>query len=361
MKAKQFFFPGTHPAGVEPPREAVKVDDQLMRQLKEKAAKLPLEGELASFAGATGWLNSEPLSPAKLRGKVVLVDFWTFTCVNWLRTFPYVRAWAEKYGDKGLVVIGVHTPEFPFEGDIDNVRKQAKALGVEYPIAVDTNYGVWRAFDNNYWPALYLADAHGRIRAHHFGEGAYEMSEMILQQLLAGAGFSGFRDDLVTVQPEGTEVAAYLSTLESTETYTGYEQADGFASPGGAVPNERRAYTAPSRLNLNDWALSGVWTITRRAAVLNEANGRIAFRFHARDVNLVMGPPKGAASVRFRVSIDGKAPGAALGTDVDSQGQGTAEDQRLYQLIRQPGSIEDRTFEIESLDAGVEAYCFTFG
>ena len=209
MKAKQFSFAGTHPAGVEPPRETVKVDDQLVRQLKVRAAKLPIEGELASFAGAAGWINSAPLSPAVLRGQVVLVDFWTFTCVNWLRTFPYVRAWAQKYGDQGLVVIGVHTPEFPFEGDIDNVRKQAKALGVEYPIAVDTNYGIWRAFDNNYWPALYLADAQGRIRAHHFGEGAYEMSEMILQQLLADAGFSGFRDDLVTVQPEGTEVAAH--------------------------------------------------------------------------------------------------------------------------------------------------------
>src|ERR1700726_3856078 len=238
MKANQFFFPGSHPAGVEPPREMVTVDDQLLQQLKARAAKLPTEGELASFAGATGWLNSEPLSPVDLRGKVVLVDFWTFTCDHWLRTFAYVRAWAGKYGDKGLVVVGVHTPEFPFEGDIDNVRKQAKALCVNYPIAVDTNYGVWRAFDNNYWPALYLADAQGQIRAHHFGEGAYEMSEMILKQLLAGGGFSGFRDELVTVQPEGTEVAADLSTLESTETYTGYEQAEGFASPGGAVPSE---------------------------------------------------------------------------------------------------------------------------
>jgi thiol-disulfide isomerase/thioredoxin len=301
------------------------------------------------------------LSPADLRGKVVLVDFWTFTCVNWLRTFPNVRAWAEKYGDKGLVVIGVHTPEFPFEGDIDNVRKQAKALGVEYPIAVDTNFGIWRAFANNYWPALYLADAQGRLRAHHFGEGAYEMSEMILQQLLADAGFSGFRDDLVSVKPEGTEVAAEGSTLESGETYTGYEQAEGFASPGGAIPNEPRKYTVPSRLNLNDWALSGVWTITGRAPVLNEANGRIAFRFHARDVNLVMGPPKGAASVRFRVSIDGKAPGAAHGTDVDGLGRGTAADQRLYQLIRQPGDIKDRTFEIEFIDPGAEAFVFTFG
>ena len=361
MKAKQFFFPATHPAGVEPPREAVKADDQLMRQLKARAAKLPTEGGLTSFAGATGWLNSGPLNAASLRGKVVLVDFWTFTCVNWLRTFPYVRAWAEKYADKGLVVIGVHTPEFPFEADIDNVRKQAKALGVTYPIAVDSDYGVWRAFDNNYWPALYLADAQGRIRAHHFGEGAYDMSEMLVQQLLAEAGSSGLSEDLVSVQPDGTQVAADLTTLESGETYTGFQQAEGFASPGGAVPNEPHTYTIPSRLRLNEWALSGAWTITGRAAISNEPNGRIAFRFHARDVNLVMGPPKGSASVRFRVFLDGKAAGSAHGADVDGQANGSANDQRLYQLIRQSGDIEDRTFEIEFLDSGVEAYCFTFG
>jgi thiol-disulfide isomerase/thioredoxin len=360
MKAKQRPFTAAHPAGVDP-LEPASVDDQLMRELKARAAKLPIEGELASFAGATGWLNSEPLTPAELRGKVVLVDFWTFTCVNWLRTFPYIRAWAEKYRDKGLVVIGVHTPEFPFEGDFDNVRRQAKALGVEYPIAVDTDYGVWRAFDNNYWPALYVADTQGRIRSHHFGEGAYEMLEMVVQQLLSDGGFSGFSDDLASVQPEGSQVAADWSTLESGETYTGYQQADGFASPGGAVPNKPRTYTVPSRLNPNEWALSGAWTITGRAAVPNEPRGRIAFRFHARDVNLVMGPAKGAASVRFRVLLDGKAAGATHGTDVDSQGQGYADDQRLYQLIRQPGDIEDRTFEIEFLDAGVEAYCFTFG
>jgi hypothetical protein len=246
-------------------------------------------------------------------------------------------------------------------GDIDNVRKQAKALGVDYPIAVDTNYRVWRAFDNNYWPALYLADAQGRIRAHHFGEGAYEMSEMILQQLLADAGFSELRDDLVSVQPEGAEVAAELNTLESGETYTGYEQAEGFASPGGAVPNKPHTYAVPSRLNLNDWALSGLWTITGRVAILSEANGRIAFRFHARDLNLVMGPPKGAASVRFRVFLDGEPVGAAHGSDVNGQGQGTADDQRLYQLIRQRSAIKDRTFGIEFLDAEAEAYCFTFG
>jgi thiol-disulfide isomerase/thioredoxin len=361
MKAKQFFFPGTHPAGVEPPAGPVTVDDQLLRQLKARAARLPDEGELASFAGATGWLNSEPLTPAGLRGKVVLVQFWTYTCVNWLRTLPYVRAWAQKYGGKGLVVVGVHTPEFPFEKDVDNIRKAAKEMRVTYPIAIDSNYGVWRAFDNNYWPALYLADAQGRIRAHHFGEGAYDMSEMVVQQLLADAGSSGLSEDLVAVQPEGTEVAADWSTLESPESYVGYEQGDALASPGGAFPDEARSYSVPNRLRTNDWALSGVWRITAKAAVLNEPNGSIVFRFHARDANLVMGPPKGASPVRFRVSIDGKEPGEAHGTDVDRQGQGTAADQRLYQLIRQPGDIEDRSLEVEFLDPGVEAYCFTFG
>ena len=360
MKLERLLFGASHPPGVEP-LDPVTVDDQLMRQLKARAAQLPNEGELPSFAGATGWINSEPLTPAGLRGKVVLVDFWTFTCVNWLRTFPYVRAWAEKYRNKGLVVIGVHTPEFPFEGDIDNVRKQSKMLGVEYPVAVDTNYGVWRAFDNNYWPALYFADAQGRIRAHHFGEGAYEMSEMIIQQLLADAGSTGFGDELVSVQPQGTQVSADERTLESGETYTGYDQAEGFASPGDFKPDEPWLYHFPPRLGTNEWALSGSWTVTSRAAIGNEAKGRIAFRFHARDVNLVMGPPKGDPPVRFRVLLDGKAPGEAHGTEVDTQGQGSTEDQRLYQLIRQPGEIEDRTFEIEFLDPSVEAYCFTFG
>jgi thiol-disulfide isomerase/thioredoxin len=361
MKAKQFFFGASHPAGVEAPSEPAKVDDQLMLQLKARAAQLPVEGRLASFAAATTWLNSERLTPDSLRGKVVAVDFWTFTCVNWLRTLPYVRAWAQKYRDKGLVVIGVHTPEFPFEGDVDNVRKAAKEMRVDYPVAVDSNYGVWRAFDNNYWPALYLADAQGRIRAHHYGEGAYDMSEMVIQQLLADAGFAGFTDDLVSVQPEGTEVAAAGDTLESGETYTGYEQGDNFASPGGVVPDRPHAYDVPSRLSTNHWALAGVWTVRGRPAVLNEAPGRIVFRFHARDVNLVMGPAKRGSSVRFRVALDGSAPGPAHGTDVDGQGQGAAADQRLYQLIRQPGNIGDRTFEIEFLDPDVEAFVFTFG
>ena len=360
MKAKPIRFAATHPAGVEP-LDAVTVDDQLLQQLKARAAHLRVEGALPSFAGATAWLNSEPLTPADLRGKVVLTDFWTFTCVNWLRTLPYTRAWAEKYADSGLVVIGVHTPEFPFEQDLDNVRRAARGMRVEYPIAVDSDYAVWRAFNNHYWPALYFVDAQGRIRHHHFGEGAYEMSEMIVQQLLAEAGFTGFNEELVSVRPEGTEVAADWSSLESGETYVGYEQGENFVSPGGFAPDEPHAYVVPTQLRTNHWALSGVWTVTTRAAVLNEAHGRITFRFHARDVNLVMGLGERGTSVRFRVSVDGKAPGAAHGTDVDAQGQGTAGDQRLYQLIRQPGQVDDRTFEIEFLDPGVEAYVFTFG
>ena len=361
MKAKQFFFGASHPAGVETPREAPKLDEQLIRQLKAKAAQLTVEGSLASFSEAVAWLNSEPVTPDSLRGKVVAVDFWTFTCVNWLRTLPYVRAWAEKYRDKGLVVIGVHTPEFPFEGDVENVRKQAKALGVDYPIAVDSKYRVWRAFDNNYWPALYLADAQGRIRFHHFGEGAYDISEMLIQQLLAEAGFTGFTDDLVSVHPGGTEVASDWKTLESGETYTGYDQGENFASPGGVVPDRPHTYDVPSRLSTNDWALSGDWTVGARPSLLNKAPGRIVFRFHARDVNLVMGPAKRGGTVRFRVTLDGREPSGAHGTDVDSRGMGTVDDQRLYQLIRQSGDIDDRTFEIEFLDPAVEAYCFTFG
>jgi thiol-disulfide isomerase/thioredoxin len=360
MKPKQQSFGATHPAGVEP-LEPVTIDDQLMRQLKARAAKIPVEERMPSFDGAVTWLNSEPLTPGGLRGRLVAVDFWTYTCVNWLRTLPYVRAWAEKYRDRGLTVIGVHTPEFPFEKDLDNIRREVKAMRVDYPIAVDSDYGVWQAFDNHYWPALYLVDAQGRIRAHQFGEGGYDMSEMIIQQLLADAGFSGFTEELVTVHPEGLEVAADWSTLESGETYIGYEQADGFASPGGAVSNRPHPYSVPGRLRTNEWALSGVWTITGGFAALNQAPGRIAFRFHARDVNLVMGPDKRGGSARFRILLDGKTPGNAHGTDVTESGQGTVGGQRTYQLIRQAGTIDDRTFGIEFLDPSIEAYCFTFG
>jgi thiol-disulfide isomerase/thioredoxin len=323
--------------------------------------KLRVETHLPGFDGATGWLNSAPLTAAELSGKVVLVDFWTYTCINWLRTLGYVRAWAEKYGDQGLVVVGVHTPEFLFEEDVDNVRQAANDLRVEYPIALDSDYAVWRAFDNNYWPAVYIADAEGRIRHHQFGEGGYRECEMVIQRLLREAGRDGIGDDLVTVADEGFEAQADWTSLGTPETYLGYEQGQNFASPGGAELDEPRTFEVPDELERNHWALAGDWTIGRRASVLNGADGRIVFRFHARDVHLVMGPPARGTSVPFRVLLDGEAPGAAHGLDVDEEGRGTLEQQRLHQLTRQPGSIADRTFEISFAAPGVEAYSFTFG
>jgi thiol-disulfide isomerase/thioredoxin len=311
-------------------------------------AALPVEGRLPGFDGATGWLNSEPLTAEGLRGKIVLVDFWTYTCINWLRTLAYVRAWAERYAEHGLVVVGVHTPEFPFERDVDNVRWAAKDMRVEYPIALDPDYAVWQAFANHYWPAVYVADAEGRIRHHQFGEGMYDECERVVQWLLREAGRDGVPDDLVSVTPEGFEVQADWESLESPETYLGYEQAQNYDEE-------------PGSLRLNHWTLSGDWTIGRRAAVLNQADGRIAFRFHARDVNLVMGPPARGESVPFRVAVDGEPPGDARGLDVDGEGRGTVAQQRLYQLIREPGSITDRTVEIAFEAPGAEAYCFTFG
>jgi thiol-disulfide isomerase/thioredoxin len=323
--------------------------------------KLRAETHLPGFEGATGWLNSDPLAPEDLRGKVVLVDFWTYTCINWLRTLGYVRAWHEEYADHGLVVVGVHTPEFPFEKDADNVRWAAKDQRVEYPIALDPDYAIWRAFDNNYWPAVYIADAEGRIRHHQFGEGGYKECEMVIQRLLRDAGRDGIADDFVSVADEGFEAQADWSNLESPETYLGYQQAQNFASPGGAEVDEPRAYDLPDELRLNQWALSGDWTVESGASVLNAADGRIAFRFHARDVHLVMGPATRGTEVPFRVLVDGDAPGQAHGLDVDEDGDGTLSEQRLHQLIRQPGSITDRTFEISFGAPGAEAYCFTFG
>jgi thiol-disulfide isomerase/thioredoxin len=321
--------------------------------------KLRLESHLPGFDGATGWLNSAPLAAADLSGKVVLVDFWTYTCINWLRTLGYVRAWAEKYEDDGLVVVGVHTPEFPFEEDVDNVRWAAKDLRVEYPIAIDSDYAVWRAFDNNYWPAVYIADAEGRIKHHQFGEGGYRECEMVIQRLLREAGRDGIGDDLVTVADDGFEAQADWASLGTPETYLGYEQGQNFASPGGAELDLPRTFEAPAELDRNSWALTGDWTIGRRASVLNGADGRILFRFHARDVHLVMGPRD--TSIPFRVLVDGEPPGPVHGLDVDEQGRGTLERPRLHQLIRQQGSITDRTFEISFAAPGVEAYSFTFG
>jgi thiol-disulfide isomerase/thioredoxin len=325
------------------------------------AGDLGIEGELAELDGARAWLNSEPLTPAGLRGQVVLVEFCTFSCINWLRTLPYVQAWADRYRDHGLVVIGAHTPEFGFEQDVEKVGAALDQMGVDFPIAVDSDYRVWRAFNNAYWPALYFADAEGRIRHHRFGEDDYERSERVIQQLLAEAGDDGSGTELSSVEADGVYLAADWDTLGSPETYVGYARASGFASPGGLVPDRGHSYEQPERLDLNQWSLSGEWIAFGQPTELTEAGGRIAHRFHARDVNLVMGARDGQGSVDFQVRIDGEPPGEAGGLDVDAEGNGTVAEERLYQLIRQPGSDSDRTFEITFQDPGVQAYVFTFG
>jgi thiol-disulfide isomerase/thioredoxin len=361
MKPSQLVLAAILTGAIGLSTEALAEDKKMVQQITSAAAQLPVEGELPSLSGATGWLNSPPLTAAGLRGKVVLIDIWTYTCINWLRTLPYVRAWAEKYKNQGLVAIGVHSPEFAFEKNVDNVRRAAKDMKVDYPIAIDTDFAIWRALENEYWPALYIVDAQGRIRHHQFGEGGYEQSERIIQQLLAEAGNSSIGHDLVSVDPRGAEAPADWSNLKSPENYVGYDRTENFASPGGAVLDKPRVYAAPARLKLNGWALSGDWTIRKPSTVLNKPNGRIAYRFHARDLHLVMGPSAPGAAVRFRVLIDGKPPGAAHGVDVDDQGNGTVTEQRMYQLVRQPKPIADRQFEIEFLDSGVEAFAFTFG
>jgi cytochrome c biogenesis protein CcdA/thiol-disulfide isomerase/thioredoxin len=325
-----------------------------------KSAELPIEGQAPSLAGAVEWLNSPPLSMEGLKGKVVLVDFWTYSCINCLRAIPYIRAWAEKYKDQGLVVIGVHAPEFAFEKNIDNVKKAAADLKLSYPIAIDNDYAIWRAFNNEYWPAHYFIDAQGRIRHHHFGEGDYDGSERVIQQLLAEAGRSASAADLVKVDASGAEAAADMKDVQSPETYIGYDRAENFASPGGAAPNARRSYAAPTP-RLNEWGLAGDWTVGPERASLDEKDGAIVYRFHARDLHLVLGPDTDGKPVRFRVTIDGAAPGDSRGADVDANGEGVVNGERLYQLIRQSGSVADHTFEIKFLDPGVRAYAFTFG
>jgi thiol-disulfide isomerase/thioredoxin len=315
--------------------------------------------QLAALGRAKEWLNSPPLSPTALRDKVVLVQFGTYTCINWLRTLPYIRAWDQKYRH-GLVVIGVHTPEFAFEKKLENVRRAVQQMKLDFPIAVDNDSAIWRAFDNRYWPALYFVDARGRPRQHHFGEGEYTQSEMAIQRLLAEAGTSS-GGGVVSVTGSGVEAAADWGNLKSPEIYLGHDRTTNFSSPGGAAQGRPRVYAAPPRLGLNRWALAGEWTMANELAVLNKAPGGIVCRFHARDVHLVMGPLRLESAVRFRVSMDGKPPGPAHGADVDDSGSGAVREQRLYQLIRQPGPIVDRTLEIEFLDAGVEAFAFTFG
>jgi thiol-disulfide isomerase/thioredoxin len=329
--------------------------------LHTAAPRLPFEGELPSLDGATGWLNSPPLTPAGLRGKVVLASFWTYTCINWLRQLPYLRAWAGKYSGQGLVLIGVHTPEFPPERDFDNVRRAVQEMQIDYPVATDNNYSVWRAFDNHYWPALYFADARGRLRHHYFGEGGYGQSEMVIQQLLAEAGSAGAGQDLVSVDARGVEAPADWDDLRSPENYTGYERTENFASPGGTVPGEAHVYAVPAELRLNQWGLSGDWTMEEQASTLNKADGQITCRFRARDLNLVMGRGGSPAAAPFRVLLDGQPPGTAHGIDVNGEGNGTVTEPRLYQLIRQPGPVTDRTFEITFPGPGPQAFSFTFG
>ena len=319
---------------------------------------LPVEGVMPPLSGATTWINSPPLTREQLRGKVVVVDFWTYSCINCLRALPYVRAWAEKYKDQGLVVIGVHTPEFAFEKSEANVREAVARLGVAYPVAMDNDFAVWRAFKNQYWPAHYFIDAQGRIRHHHFGEGDYDGSERVIQQLLKEAGAADVASDLVQVQ--GAEAAADMAQLASPETYVGYARAENFRSPGGFARDAVKTY-GPAALRLNDWSLTGPWRVTREHAALTAPGGRLAFRFKARDLHLVMGPGQGDAGVRFRVRIDGAAPGSDAGSDIDAQGQGRIDRQRLYQLVRQAGPVRERTFEIEFLDPGAQVFAFTFG
>lgn len=325
------------------------------------AAKLPVEGPMPSLKGANAWVNSQPLNTADLRGKVVLVDFWTYTCINWRRTMPYLRAWAEKYKDNGLVIVGVHTPEFSFEKDLDNVRRAAKEQRVEYPIAVDNDFSIWNAFNNRYWPALYFIDAQGHLRHHQFGEGDYDRLERVIQQLLTEAGQTNFDRSLVNIDAQGAEVAADWKTLGTPETYTGYANGERFASTGGKARDRSQTYAPPERLKLNSWALTGDWTMAREFSVANQPNGKVTFRFHARDVHLVMGPANRGSNLRYRVTIDGQPPGASHGVDINAEGLGTLDQPRMYQLIRQPAPIADRHIEIEFLDAGAQLYAFTFG
>ncbi|WP_454255924.1 cytochrome c biogenesis protein DipZ [Pseudomonas sp. Marseille-Q8238] len=322
---------------------------------------LPVEGNLPSLAGAVQWLNTPPLTNEALKGKVVLVDFWTYSCINCLRSLPYVKAWAEKYRDQGLVVIGVHAPEFAFERDVKNVQKAMRDLGISYPVAIDNDYQIWRAFNNRYWPAHYFADAQGRVRYHHFGEGDYAHSEQVIQQLLREAGAQHVATDTAVVQAQGVQQAAEMDEVRSPETYLGHDRAQNFASAGGLQPERDAHYRAAEHLDLNQWSLNGQWRVGAEQATLSQPGGSISYRFQARDLHLVLGPGTDGKAVRFRVLIDGKAPGDAHGTDTDNAGNGRVTEQRLYQLIRQPAGIEAHTFTIEFLDPGVSAYAFTFG
>jgi cytochrome c biogenesis protein CcdA/thiol-disulfide isomerase/thioredoxin len=337
----------------EPPTQA--------KPSEQSEAALPVEDLSPSLDGAEQWLNSPPLSFAALKGKVVLVDFWTYSCINCLRSIPYVRAWAEKYRDHGLVVIGVHAPEFAFERNVDNVKSAIKTLGIGYPVAIDNEYRIWRSFENEYWPAHYFIDGDGKVRHHHFGEGEYAESERALQKMLSDAGNKNVPTGIVAVNASGAQAAASdKADVKSPETYVGYDRSENFVSPGGVVEDESHSYTA-GEPQLNEWSLAGKWTIQNERAQLDEKDGGIVYRFHARDLHLVLGPSAQGSNIRFRITIDGKPPGDAHGMDTDADGNGVVTTQRLYQLVRASGAVSDHTFEIRFLDPGVAAYAFTFG
>ena len=350
--------PANAQATASQPPAVMRADPAMMAA--DTQSSLPVEGTLPSLSGAVEWLNSPPLTPQALKGKVVLVDFWTYSCINCLRTLPYVNAWAEKYKDQGLVVIGVHAPEFAFEKNIDNVKQAVASLKIDYPVAIDNNYAIWRAFNNEYWPADYFIDAQGRIRHHAFGEGDYQQSEHVIQELLRQAGATDLPADFVSVNGRGVEAAPDMNDIDSPETYIGYDRAQNFISPGGEVQDTPADYTT-AQPQLNEWALSGHWTVGGQETVLNASGGGITYRFHARDLNLVLGTAPGSTPVRFVVTIDGMPLGNNHGADDDAKGEGAVAGQRLYQLIRLSGAVMDHTFTIKFLDPGVQAYSFTFG
>ncbi|MFJ3010912.1 cytochrome c biogenesis protein DipZ [Pseudomonas fluorescens] len=349
------------PAADDAANGSMKATGAAMKIADKAHGTLPVEGQLPPLTGAVQWLNSPPLDAQALKGKVVLVDFWTYSCINCLRTLPYVKAWAEKYRDQGLVVIGVHAPEFAFERDVGNVTKAMKELGINYPVAIDNDYKIWRAFNNEYWPAHYFADAQGRIRYHHFGEGDYAESERVIQQLLREAGAKTVADGLINADAQGVQMAPDMNQVLSPETYVGYQRAEHFVPQTSLVPDKVATYNPPADLTLNDWSLGGQWAVGAERATASAPASRIVYRFHARDLHLVLGPNADGKPVRFKVSIDGQAPGDAHGVDVAADGSGRVTEQRLYQLVRQIDEVKDRTFTIEFLDPGVSAYAFTFG
>ena len=356
---EQTLLDKTKPSDRATPAAAPVAIPDIARQ--SAAIDLPVEGTMPPLDGAVQWLNSAPLTAAQLRGKVVLIDFWTYSCINCLRTLPYVNAWAQKYKEQGLVVIGVHAPEFAFEKDIGNVQKAVHDLGVSYPMAIDNNYTIWKAFHNQYWPAHFFIDAKGQIRHHHFGEGEYQQSEQVIQQLLAEAGHPALTNNLVQPQTTGISAAANDAEIKSTETYVGYSRADRFASNGGMTQNQARVYSLPMTLALNDWGLIGNWRVGQEKALLIDHGGHVRYRFHARDLHLVMGPSKNGRPIHFIVRLDGLEPDGNHGIDTLPNGMGIVNAQRLYQLIRQNGKVADHTFDIEFFDPNVEIFSFTFG